>query len=360
VLLVDVSDRGGIERYTDRLRRALEAEGAWVARAGPAGVGDPGLELAGRRWGPDVGGGARLLVLGHRLAEIGPSAVTFGRAVWRAKCEVVHVQSEVVPRFDHLALGAVSRRIPVVVTAHDPEPLEGGPRALEGQARRWRAADAVIIHGEAQRRVVEAEAPGVPVFVVPVDLALGGPGVPKAEARARLGLGEAPTAVLLGLIRPYKGLDILADAWPEVVGKIPEARLMVVGEPYRCEELDRLERLEGVEVRRGFLGEEEFGWWAAAPDVLVLPYHRGAHSGILHRGVGAGTPVLASPALADEVRRTRAGKVVALDGGAWAAALVEALSGHPPPVAAAPNGRGTALGTLAVYREVLSRVKIPT
>jgi glycosyltransferase involved in cell wall biosynthesis len=355
VLLVDVSNRGGIARYSDRLRAALRHEGAVVSLAAPQGLADPGLALADRWWGPDVTGAARLRVLGRRLAEIGPSTVLLGRAVLRARCDVVHVQTEVVTGLDHLALAALARRVPVVVTAHDPEPLDGGAKALRRQARRWRAADAVIIHSDGPRRLVETWAPGVPVYVVPVDLALGGPAVPEAEARRRLGLDDRPTALLLGLIRPYKGIGLLADAWPRVTARVPRARLLVVGEPYRCDELDRLERLEGVEVRRGFIAEDEFESWAAAPDVLVLPYRHGSHSGILHRGVAAGTPVLASPSLGDEVRRTGAGLVVDRDAGAWADALVEALSdpGLPPPPL--PGGRGTALATLAVYGDVIDR-----
>jgi len=355
VLLVDVSDRGGIARYSASLRAALEREGASVSLAAPSELADAGLSLARRRWGPDVSGLARARLLGRRLAEIGPSALLFGRAVWRARCDVVHVHTEVVPLFDHLALAAVARRTPVVITAHDPEPLVGGARAFERQARRWRAADAVIIHGEAQRRLVETSAPGVAVHVVPVDLALGGPSVPKAEARRRLGLGEHPTALLLGLIRPYKGIDLLADAWPQVTAKVPDARLVVAGEPYACPDLDRLERLESVEIRRGFMDEDAFDDYAAAPDVLVLPYHQGSHSGVLHRAAAAGTPVLASPSLADEAHRTGAGLVVPMEPAAWSDALVAALTGDPPPTPPPPTGRATAVGTLTVYRDVLDR-----
>ncbi|HXQ44755.1 MAG TPA: glycosyltransferase family 4 protein [Acidimicrobiales bacterium] len=355
VLLVDVSDRGGIARYCASLRAALRREGASVSLAAPDGLADAGLSLARRHWGPDVSGLARARLLGRRLVEIGPSTLFLGRAVVRARCDVVHVHTEVVPLFDHLVLGAIARRVPVVITAHDPEPLHGGARALEREARRWRAADAVIIHGEGQRPLVESSAPGVAVHVVPVDLDLGGPPVPRAEARRRLGLDEAPTALLLGLIRPYKGIDLLADVWPQVTARVPGARLVVAGEPYACPDLDRLERQEGVEIRRGFIDEDEFDCYAAAPDVLVLPYHRGSHSGILHRGAAAGTPVLASPSLADEVRRTGAGLVVPMDRTAWSDALVTALSGHPPPPPPAVTGRATAVGTLAVYRDVLDR-----
>ena len=355
VLLVDASDRGGIARYTQCLRRALDDAGATVSLAAPRALADPGLALADHRWGPDVTGLARLVLRGRRVAEIGPSAFLLARAVRRARCDVVHVQTDVVPSVDHLVLAALARRVGVVITAHDPEPLEGGERALERQARRWRAADAVIIHGEGPRRLVESLAPGVAVSVIPVDLPLGGPAVPREEARRRLGLDQAPMALLLGLIRPYKGLGLLADAWPLVTAKVPGARLLIAGEQYRCDEVDRLERLEGVEIRRGFIADDLFDCWAAAPDVVVLPYHHGSHSGILHRAVAAGTPVLASPALADEVRRTGAGLVVPLDRDAWAEALVTALAGHPPPAPPAPSGQQTALATMEVYRDVIAR-----
>jgi glycosyltransferase involved in cell wall biosynthesis len=353
VLLVDASDRGGIARYTRCLCSALQAEHAEVALAAPAGVGDPDLVLQGRRWGPDVDrlGKARLYAL--RLSELGPSVVAFSRAVARAHPSVVHVQTEVVPGLDPMVLAWISRRVPVVLTIHDPVPLEGGARAAADQARRWRAADALIIHGEEPRRFVEASAPGVPVHVVPVDLVLGGPAVPRAQARTELGLDDVPTALLLGQVRPYKGTGLLAQAWPQVTAALPAARLLVVGQAYDSADLAALENCPGVEVRQGFVPEGDLDRWAAAADVLVLPYSVGSHSGVLHRGLAAGTPVLASPPLAEEVHRTGAGGIVPLDPGAWAQALVSALGSDPLPRPRPPTGQGTARGTMAVYRQVL-------
>jgi len=267
---------------------------------------------------------------------------------------VVHVQTEVVPGLDPWVLARISRRVPVVLTIHDPTPLEGGARAAADQARRWRAADALIIHGEEPRAVVEAAAPGVPVHVVPVDLALGGPPVPRHQARKELGLDDVPTALLLGQVRPYKGIGLLARAWPQVADALPGSRLLVVGEAYESADLSLLEACPGVEVRRGFVPEADLDLWAAAADILVLPYSVGSHSGVLHRGLAAGTPVLASPPLAEEVHRTAAGAVVPLDPRAWADALVGALGDRPLPPSDPPTGRGTALGTMEVYREVLA------
>lgn len=353
VLMVDVSNRGGIATYTAHLCDALRAEGAHVGRAGPPGVGDPGLELHALRWGPDVARMSRLGVYRMRLGEIIPAASALNGAVARWRPDVVHVQTEVVPGFDHVALRRVARHVPVVLTVHDPVPLEGGARYAADQARRWRAVDALIVHDEQSRWFVESSAPGVPVVVVPVDLPLGTRIATRDEARSRLGLKDVPTALLLGQLRPYKNIAVLADAWPRVTEAVPDARLLIVGEPYDSTDLHRLEQLPGVELRPDFVPEGDLDLWAAAADVLVLPYHIGSHSGVLHRGLASGTPVLASPPLAEEVHRTRAGRVVPLDATAWADALIEALGTHPmaPPLPLA--GGGTGAGTVEVYRQVI-------
>jgi glycosyltransferase involved in cell wall biosynthesis len=354
VLIVDASDRGGIALYSARLRAALEREHTPVQLAAPPGVGDPHVALRSLRWGPEVEHMSRPELYAQRLRELVPSAWAVLRAVRRARPDVVHVQTEVVPGLDPAVLKVISRQVPLVLTIHDPVPLEGGARAAHDQARRWRAADALIVHGEEPRLFVEASAPGVPVHVVPVDLLLGGVGLPRDTARARLGIGGGPAAVLLGQVRPYKGIRLLSEAWPHVHAVSPTSRLFVVGEAYDSADLARLEGSAAVEVRRGFVSDEEVDLWAAAADVLVLPYSVGSHSGILHRGLAMGTPVLASPPLAEEVYRTCAGQIVPLDARAWADALAAALGDRPLPRPATPTGQGTARGTLDVYAAVLS------
>ena len=356
VLLADASDRGGIARYTASLRRVLEEEDVDVVLAAPQGLADAGLVLRGPRWGPEVARMSRARLYAMRLGELAPTARALVRAVRVAHPAVVHVQTEVVPGLDAVVLSRLARRVPVVLTVHDYLPLGGGVRAVADQARRWRAADALIVHAEEARFFVEESAPGVPVHVVPVDAdffhPVNAPRFSPAQARRDLGLDDAPTALLMGQIRPYKGVRLLAQAWPTVAAAAPGARLFVVGEAYDDAELSLLERAPGVEVRRGFVSEDDLDRWAAAADLLVLPYASGSHSGVLHRGLAAGTPALASPPLAEEVYRTGAGKVVPLDPEAWAEALVEALVVEPLAPPKPPARRTTARGTLAVYRQV--------
>lgn len=355
VLIVDPSERGGIARYTERLVEALRLQGVMTLLAAPRGSADSGLELAVRRWGPDVEALGRVRLYALRLRELLPAVVSLRRAVSRAQPDVVHFQAEVVPGIDHRVLQGIRRRAGVVLTVHDALSMIGRAEVDPDEVRRWRQADAVIVHSEQFRAVVAAHAPAVPVHVVPVDLNLGSAAVPRSEARARLGLGEGPIALVLGFLRPYKGLDLLASAWPGVIRAMPEARLMLVGEAHPSEELDRLCTLEGVELRPGFLPDEEVDFWAAAADVVVMPYDRGSHSGVLHRALAMATPVLGSPPLAEEVERTGAGRVVVLQPDAWSTAMLKALGSDPiPPPVQLRSGR-TAADTIAVYRDVLFR-----
>src|SRR5437764_219414 len=52
---------------------------------------------------------------------------------------------------------------------------------------------------------------------------------------AELGHGEpppdGPVVLFFGLLRPYKGIDVLLRAWSELAGQRPEARLWIVGRP---------------------------------------------------------------------------------------------------------------------------------
>ena len=354
VLLVDSSDRGGIAEYTRTLARGLRDAGADVAVAAPGAAASGVGPLPAHPWGPEFERRSRARIYATRAAEVPRTTAALRRAVRTFHPDVVHFQTETVPRIEPLVLRALRRRVPVVITAHDPVPHEGGVTDLVRQARRWRAVDAVVIHGEEPARLVEASARPAIVRVIRFDLAMTeSPPPSRTDARARLELGDPPIALLLGLLRSYKGLRLLADAWPDVRSALPSARLFVVGQAYDgLPELGLLAGLDGVEVREGFLSDADVDAWAAAADVLVLPYHHGTHSGVLHRGVAAGTPVLVSPPLAEEAAHMDAGAVVPLAPARWTAALIGALGDAPLPPPR-PRPATTIAETLALYDELV-------
>lgn len=125
----------------------------------------------------------------------------------------------------------------------------------------------------------------------------GAPGAP-ADARRRFRIADDATAVLFfGQIRPYKGLDVLADALIRRQASGQRIHLLVAGRP-RDEDavtgiLDRL-RSAGVAVTAslGFVAEADVADWFSAADVVALPYTRILNSGTVILAASYGVPVI--------------------------------------------------------------------
>jgi len=162
------------------------------------------------------------------------------------------------------------------------------------------------------------------------------------------------TLLFFGLIRDYKGLDVLLEALPE----IPDAKLIVAGDP-----VDPVRKTPGVDWRLGFVPEPEVPRLMAEAAAVVLPYRRLDSSGVLATAIGYGRPVVVSDvgSLGEIVREYGAGEVVSPgDSRALAQACVRLL--EPAALKAAHTGAKKAARQLTwkkaaqahdkLYREV--------
>lgn len=97
-----------------------------------------------------------------------------------------------------------------------------------------RRADAVrTVSGFTTRLVREAGREPDAVFPAYMDL---GPFLAAPPAP----LPERPVALFVGVLERYKGLDVLADAWPQVEAQVPDARLEIVGRGTLASVVERL------------------------------------------------------------------------------------------------------------------------
>ncbi|MBC7461747.1 MAG: glycosyltransferase family 4 protein [Thermoleophilia bacterium] len=103
---------------------------------------------------------------------------------------------------------------------------------------------------------------------------------------------DAPVALFAGLLRTYKGVDVLLDAWPQVVERVPNAQLVIAGRPVDVELPDTPPA--GVTLLPRFTTEEELGWLLRRADVVALPYLEIDMSGIAVSALACGTPLVAS------------------------------------------------------------------
>lgn len=107
--------------------------------------------------------------------------------------------------------------------------------------------------------------------------------LPKEEAEKKLGIRHGGRNILFfGLIRRYKGLDILIRAFNTLSC---ECQLIIAGEPY--EPFDEYKALIGegprpndVYVFPSYIPDSEVKNFFSAADVVVLPYRSATQSGI--------------------------------------------------------------------------------
>ena len=106
--------------------------------------------------------------------------------------------------------------------------------------------------------------------------------VERNEACAHLGIDPHYRYLLFfGLIRDYKGLDLLLEAFERSPRK--DLRLIVAGEFYNDKKQYRpaFERLgERVILHDHFIADEEVKYYFSMADALVLPYRTATQSGV--------------------------------------------------------------------------------
>jgi len=102
---------------------------------------------------------------------------------------------------------------------------------------------------------------------------------------------ERPVVLFFGLLRPYKGLEVLLEAWHGIDG----AELWIAGAP-RGVDLAALRAAAPANVRfvARFVGDPEVPALFRRADLVVLPYLEIDQSGVLFTALAFGTPILAS------------------------------------------------------------------
>lgn len=136
----------------------------------------------------------------------------------------------------------------------------------------------------------------VEVWHNPVDLSQFRPPsvAERASSRASLDLPpDAPVVVVVARLDLVKGIDLLVDAWPDVVSRVPAARLVVVGEGPMRDELVATLSAHAVLDSVDFLGyRSDVAHVLHAADVLALPSRSEGMPLAALEGLATGLPVV--------------------------------------------------------------------
>ncbi len=236
-----------------------------------------------------------------KAAEYVPSVALLLGRLRRARPDVVHVQWLPLGRRDLVWARRLPR--PRVLTAHNVLPHSGEADVEERRAL-YDAFDRIVVHTRGGAEQLER-------FGVSAERVLRIPhGTFDTPASIEPPTGR--TLLFFGLIRGYKGLDVLVRALAEV----PDARLVVAGDPLDPVETiralaDELGVADRIDWRLGYLPQDEVERLMREATLAVFPYRGGeSASGALATALGHGRPAVVSDVLGELVSEHGAGAVV--------------------------------------------------
>ena len=275
-----------------------------------------------------------------------PTCSRYRRAAARGRDRALPVAAPPAARRPPAAAG----RRRSCLTAHDVLPREPRPGQRRAQRRLYRRFDAVIAHSRhGARRLIDE------LGVDPANGARDPPRRLRAPRRERrrsdhrkMPRSGPPVVLYFGLIRPYKGLDVLLDAWAagprrgravdrgDGRGWTPPS--CVPGRPPACASTSASS------------DDSELPACSPRAQLVVLPYREAEASGVLFTALAFGRPLLVSdaaalPELAATGRRPRVPGGTArgaAGGAAWSCSPTPRSGGmagarSPPPAGRTPG-----------------------
>jgi glycosyltransferase involved in cell wall biosynthesis len=142
--------------------------------------------------------------------------------------------------------------------------------------------------------------------------------IPKETAKSALGLEpETKYVLFFGIVRPYKGLDLLIDAFSDATLRNLNIKLLVAGEfyedekPYR-EQIQRLHLEEKIVLHNHFIADSKVNLYFSVCDIVAQPYRSATQSGVTQIAFHFEKPMLVTDVggLAEIVLHDKIGYVV--------------------------------------------------
>ncbi|MBO4753044.1 MAG: glycosyltransferase [Bacteroidales bacterium] len=333
--------RGGIAAFNERLAHQLQSEGhevqLYTFTLQYPGFLFPGkTQLSAEPAPPD-------LRIERKLSSVNPFTwVSLGRRIRREAPDLL-VLAYWMP-FMAPCLGTVGRiakgngSTHVIALCHNLIPHESRPFDRLLTKYFIGSVEYVAALSQSVCDDVHQYAPTMPTVASPHPLYdnFGEP-MDRAEACSHLGLDESSRFLLFfGLIRDYKGLDLLLEAYAGLVKVFPEVKLIVAGEFYSGEERYHAQAThlgidDKVIWRTEFVSDHEVRYFFAAADLVVQPYKSATQSGVTQIAYHFQRPMLVTRVggLPEIVPDGKVGYVVDPNPKDITAALIRFVTEHP-------------------------------
>ena len=292
------------------------------------------------------------------------------RTLKNTRPDIIHFQWLPLPILDGRLLGRFRRLAPLVLTVHDTDPFNGDPAA---SLQRLGVYDALagfnrlIVHTtQGHARLVAQGLPENRLELLPH-------GIPTLlDARPDPMQGEL-TVLLFGKIKPYKGADLLVNAFAALPEALRcQARLRIVGRPYMDlaplrAQVQASRAADRISIEPDFVADEALPALLGPGTIMVFPYREIEASGVLYQALEYGRPIIASRigAFADILQDGVHGRLVPPgDTRALSAALANLIGDRNEAAASAdavrlltrhgPGWDDVAQKTVAIYRSAIA------
>lgn len=223
----------------------------------------------------------------------------------RFQCDLVHYQffrrnSEML-FFKFLKL----RGVKLILTAHNVVPHERASSDYFLKSLVYKNADAIIVHSnyiqEKLSRTFSIEKNKI--NIIPhgnFDIYLPEKEISVPDARSKFEFSLDDNVLLyFGFIRPYKGLDILLNAFEIAAERDPKLKLLIAGsveggvmKESLIQSISKSNFNNRIVHKIEYIANEEIVNYFKASDIVVLPYKNIDHSGIIHLAYSFGRPVI--------------------------------------------------------------------
>ena len=324
VLIIEPQNDGGMWHYAFSLAKALDQANydATLATVFPfEDLGDKGnvrIRPIGIDTPPSAWRPTRPL---QRMASHLAKLHNLWRIMLEFRPDIVHLHNP-LGKLDFLYYKLLKvHRARVIYTAHDAMPLDRSGNWFDWA--RCRAADTTFVHSE--RDVGTLVSNGVDtskITVIPHGNYLhfcNDRELSRNDAKRLLGLPPESRAVLFfGTISPYKGLDLLIDAFSRLSENDSNIYLIIAGPPTEdfapYQRKIRQQNLSDRIVKDlRYIPFAEFARYFSASDLVAFPYRQISQSGVLQLAYAYARPVVVTNVggLAEAVAQDQTGLIAA-------------------------------------------------
>lgn len=189
------------------------------------------------------------------------------------------------------------KKIPVILTIHDPRPHLGEENWRTTIARMFtfNKTRHFILHSQFSRNQFLAIFPKKAQMVSAIPL--GALHIYRELSKALIQEQSFPCVLFLGRISPYKGVEVFIKAAEIASQKIARCTFLIAGKPlqgYKISPLPSLENQCSVQIHAKYLTNTEVAEFIRQSWLVVCPYLDATQSGVVLTAYAFGKPVVAT------------------------------------------------------------------